>query len=67
MGRVLAWTVFPKVGPMALGDNDHGHFGLATCAGYNKLESHQGATCTEKAGLQEETHEAEVHGENSPS
>ena len=54
MGKVLAWTVFPKVGPLALGDNDHGHFGLATCSGYNKLENHQAARCTEKAGLQEE-------------
>ena len=57
MGKVLAWTVFPKAGPMALGDNDHAHFGLATCSGYNKLENHQAARCTENAGLQEETRE----------
>lgn len=54
--RVLL-GLFPKVGPMALGNNDLGHFGLATCSGYNKLENHQAARCTDKAGLQEETRE----------
>ena len=52
--RVLL-GLFRKVGPMALGNNDLGHFGLATCSGYNKLENHQAARCTDKAGLQEET------------
>lgn len=50
----LAWAVFPKVGPVGLGAKDHGHFGLAMRLGYKKLESHRGAVCTEKAGLQEE-------------